>query len=184
MEHSAPSLDLARPWRTATVVAASVALLELVVLLIVAATLLADRGPGDAAAAPGAPAAESKGDQAAPKPAPAAAAPKPQAAKPAAPKPKPVLPRAKTSVLVLNGNGITGAAARGAEQVRGAGYRVGGVGNAARADYLRTVVMYRPGRRAEGERLARDLRIPIVGPLDGIRAKDLGNAHAVVVLGK
>jgi hypothetical protein len=43
--------------------------------------------------------------------------------------------------------------------------------------------MYRPGRRPEGERLARDLGVAVVGPLDGIRPKSIGRAHAVLIVG-
>jgi hypothetical protein len=43
--------------------------------------------------------------------------------------------------------------------------------------------MYRAGYRAEGARLARDLRVSIVGPLDGLRPADLLGAQLVVVVG-
>ena len=47
---------------------------------------------------------------------------------------------------------------------------------------MRSVVMYRPGYRGEALRLARDLRIKIVGPLDGLRIGDLMGAHVAVVV--
>ena len=43
--------------------------------------------------------------------------------------------------------------------------------------------MYRPGYRGEALRLARDLRIRIVGPLDGIRTRELMGAHVALVVG-
>ena len=43
--------------------------------------------------------------------------------------------------------------------------------------------MYRPGYRGEAVRLARDLRIRIVGPLDGITARELMGAHVALVVG-
>jgi hypothetical protein len=43
--------------------------------------------------------------------------------------------------------------------------------------------MYRAGFAPEALRLARDLGIRMVGPLDGIRSGQLGGAHAVVVVG-
>jgi hypothetical protein len=43
--------------------------------------------------------------------------------------------------------------------------------------------MYRPGHRGEAMRLARDLRIRIVGPLDGMSVRDLMGAHVAVVVG-
>ena len=109
---------------------------------------------------------------------------KPEVAKPKAqPVGAPKLSRSETSVLVLNGNGRNGAAAEQAELVRGRGYLIADVGDAPRTDFVRTTVMYRPGFAAEGKRLAKDLRIPIVGPLDGIKPGALMGAHAVVVVG-
>ena len=101
---------------------------------------------------------------------------------PAAPA-KPKLARTETSVLVLNGNGVAGAAASTGELVRQKGYVIAAVGNAARSDYRRSVVMYRPGYAPEAARFARDLRVKIVSPLDGLRMKDLMGAHVAVVLG-
>ncbi len=95
----------------------------------------------------------------------------------------PELRRAQTSVLVLNGNGIAGAAAAEGTLVRSKGYRIAAVGNAERTDYARSVVMYRPGFKPEAWRLARDLRVRTVSPLDGLRVKDLSGAHVAVVLG-
>ena len=43
--------------------------------------------------------------------------------------------------------------------------------------------MYRRGFEGEGRRLARDLGIGIVGPLDGLRISQLHGANAVVVVG-
>ena len=96
----------------------------------------------------------------------------------------PRLPRSETSVLVLNGNGIAGAAAAEGQAVRGKGYIVAEVGNAKRTNYRRSVVMYRPGYKPEAARLARDLRLYNVSPLDGLRARDLMGAHVAVVIGR
>jgi hypothetical protein len=93
------------------------------------------------------------------------------------------LARRQTSVLVLNGSSRSGAAAGTASRLHRLGYAIGGVGNAPHRGEARTVVMYGPGYRAEGERLGRDLHVRIVGPLDGLRLADLRGAHAVVVLG-
>lgn len=166
MEPPLAAPDLVRPWRTATLVAGAVAALELAVLVAIGVTALArpvsEQVRRAAEAKVFAPAV-----QKAPSPAPRA----------------PKLARAETSVLVLNGNGRAGAAAAEAETVKRLGYLVGGVGNAPRLDYVRSVVMYRPGYRPEAERLARDLRVTIVGPLDGLRASDLMGAHVAVVVG-
>ena len=165
MEHSLPQID--SPWRTATVVAVAVAALELVVLIVLAAALLASPVSQHVRKA-----AEAK-----------AMAPivaKPRKAVPAA---KPKLTRAETSVIVLNGNGRSGAAAEGADRVRAFGYTIGTVGNAPRRDVTRTIVMYRNGYRPEALRLAKDLKVKIVGPLDGLTPKDMLGAHLALVLG-
>ena len=166
MEHSLPQIRT--PWRTATLVACAVAALELVVLLVLGVALLAEPVSRHVTKA-----AEQKvlaPIVAKPKPPPAVGAPK--------------LTRAETSVIVLNGNGRAGAAATAAERVRGIGYTIGTVGNAPRTDFTRSLVMYRPGHEAEGKRLARDLHLKIVGPLDGIRPRELLGAHVALVVGE
>ena len=62
------------------------------------------------------------------------------------------------------------------------GYPIRGTANAARS-YGRSVVMYRPGRLPEGKRLASDLGVSLVGPLDGLAPRQLHGAQLVVVLG-
>ena len=176
MESSAQTTDaLVRPWRTATIVASVIAAVELLFVLALAIALFG--GPmldwaEDTAARSGPP----------PKKREPAAAP---SARPAV-RPAPTAPRLErreTSVLVLNGNGVAGAAASAGELVRARGYIVTGVGNAARSDYRRSVVMYRPGYASEAARFARDLRVKRVSPLDGLRKKDLMGAHLAIVLG-
>jgi LytR cell envelope-related transcriptional attenuator len=160
-----PSLDaLVRPWRTATVVVSLVAAAELVVLVVAGIALLGKPLARHVRAAAneevlGAP--KAKPDRSAP-----------------------TLPRARTRVVVLNGNGVSGAAGATADRVRSRKYRIASVGNASRTDYATSIVMYRPGRRPEAERLARDLRVDVVAPLDGIRLKKLRKAHAVLIVGR
>ena len=43
--------------------------------------------------------------------------------------------------------------------------------------------MFRPGFRGEALRLARDLHLKVVGPLDGLKPKQLLGAQVAVVLG-
>jgi hypothetical protein len=108
------------------------------------------------------------------------------AAKPKAPAPAGAaadLPRRRVKVVVLNGNGRTGAAAALSSRIQRRGYRIGLVGNAPSHDYPRSLVMYRPGFAAEGKRLARDLGIVLVSPLDGMRPAGLHGAHTVVIIG-
>ena len=165
MEHSLPRGS--SPWRTATLVASAVAAAELVALLVLGVALLAEPVSQHVRQA-----AEAKVF--------APVTPKPRAAAPIG---EPKLSRADTSVVVLNGSGRTGAAAERAARVRGLGYTIGTVGNAPRSDFTRTLVMFRPGYRAEAARLAADLKLKIVGPLDGLRASDLLGAHLPLIVG-
>lgn len=158
-----------RPWRTAALVAAAVAAVELIVLLVVVVALLVPDNSRPRAAVARPAAQPHQASTARPKPATRAAVAE--------------LPRRKVSVLVLNGNGRAGAAAAAAARVSRRGYRIRGVGNAPRPDFTRSLVMYRRGFEGEGRRLARDLGIRIVGPLDGIRPAQLRGAHAVLVVG-
>jgi hypothetical protein len=149
------------PWRTIAVVAAGIATLELLALVVAATALLAK------------PVADH-----------ARAAAKKQAAAPAPAKPlRAPIARQLVRVTILNGNGVSGAAAATASRVRARGYKIRKVGNAPRGGYGRSVVMYRAGFRPEGLRLGRDLGIALVSPLDGLRAGNLAGAKLAVVVG-
>jgi hypothetical protein len=165
VEHSLT--DVRTPWRTATLVASAVAALELVLLVALCVVLLAKPVSQHVQQA-----AEKKVFA-------------PVKAKPRAPTPvgKPKLSRGETSVIILNGNGRAGAAAEGAASVRGLGYTIGTVGNAPRSDFTRTLVMFRRGYRPEAVRLAADLKVKIVGPLDGLRPRDMMGAHVALIIG-
>jgi hypothetical protein len=166
---------LIRPWRTATLVASLVAAAELVLLLVAAVLLLAKplshamRRQAEAAAFSTTAKKTTK------------AKPVHHVVLPAAAKAR--LPRSKTSIWVLNGNGRNGAAGAEAATLSSRGYPIRGTGNASRTDYATTVVMYRPGYRGEGLRLARDMNLKAVGPLDGIKTPALHGAKLVVLLG-
>ena len=178
MDHRA-DLPAQAPWRNAAFIAATVATVELLILLIVGIWLFGKffsdevskaTDPTTVATAAVQRRLESSGQL-------------PGATDQAAPDVRTVLPRNETSVLVLNGNGIGGAASEAAEQVRGNKYLIAGTGNAARTDYPRSIVMFRPGFKSEAQRLARDLGIKRVGPLDGVRVRDLQGAHVALVVG-
>jgi uncharacterized iron-regulated membrane protein len=174
VDHFAPSSELARPWRRATLVATTIAGLELA-LLIVAGIILFGRS-----LAPHVHAAAQR-EALTPAPAVAHAAP---AAKPAHEAPAVArLTRAQTQVLVLNGNGIQGAAGEAASLVKARGYDVKEVGNARHTGYGRTMVMYRPGFRPEAVRFGKDLNVGAVTPLDGIKVAQLHGAHLVLIVG-
>jgi hypothetical protein len=169
VEHSHSFPQVRSPWRTATLVASAVAALELVVLVVLGVMLLAEPVTQHVRQA-----AEAK-----------VFAPIKPKARAAAKTPvgKPKLSRAATSVIVLNGNGRSGAAAASADAVRRFGYTIGTVGNAPRTDFTRTLVMFRKGYRPEAVRLAKDLNLKIVGPLDGLRPKDMLGAHVALLVG-
>ena len=177
MDHPLPaptaSTDaLVRPWRTAAYIAVAVAAFELLLLVAIGGGKLvgfvADRIEGAARQQVLAPETTERAPQASRKPAVATAVAK--------------RPRSKTVVMVLNGNGRTGAAASAASQVQSRGYRIGAVTNAPR-EVSRSIVMYRPGFAGEGRRLGRDLGVRLVTPLDGMRANALDGAHVVFILG-
>lgn len=174
MDHPLARPDqLVRPWRLAALVAATVAALELLVLVAIGGGALfeslSNRLQLEATERALAPTARPD--------------PKPDARKPAAATAKPALPRRRTVVRVLNGNGRTGAAAAAASRVHGKGYRIAFVGNAPRTDFAQSLVMFKPGYAGEARRFARDLRIKHVSPLDGVRPRELGKAHLVFILG-
>jgi LCP family protein required for cell wall assembly len=64
---------------------------------------------------------------------------------------------ASLRVTVLNALGTSGLAASTADRLRGAGYRIAGVGNAPSADLARSQVAYAPGRLADAKALAATL---------------------------
>lgn len=160
-----------RPWRTATLVVAGIAALELVLLVMIGGALLAKPDHTAHKATPAKAKAVATTHRA--KNAPVEAT----KAVPAE------LPRRKVTVLVLNGNGRRGAAAAAASRVQHRGYRIGLVANAPTHDYATSLVMYRPGFQGEAKRLARDLGVKVVSPLDGVRPGQLHGAQAVLILG-
>jgi hypothetical protein len=167
--------DLVRPWRRATIVTGAVAAIELVLLLGGATMLLAK------------PVAHKIQQEAVAVATPSVAAPEPKALKQAirrmkAP-PGKARPRSHVRIMVFNGNGRSGAAGTEASRLTGLGYKIAGTTNAHRQDYASSVVMYRPGFRAEGLRLAKDLGVKVVGPLDGIAVSALDGGQVAVVVG-
>jgi hypothetical protein len=170
VEHPLSAPDaLVRPWRTAAYAAGAVAAVELLLLVVIGGGKLAGYVTDRVELA----ARES-------------VVATPVQTAPATRRKAPVVvaerPRSKTVVMVLNGNGRTGAAAAAAARVQGRGYRIGQVTNAPQL-VPKSIVMYRPGFAGEGKRLARDLGVRLVTPLDGMRAGALHGAHVVFLLG-
>jgi hypothetical protein len=160
------------PWRTAAVVVGIVAALELVALIGIGAAKLAKPVRAHAVSTAHALATHP------------AAAPKTHATRHvAALPPQPLRPRTKLSVLVLNGNGVNGAAGAEAGNLQTLGYGSSRSEDAPRHDYARSMVMYVPGYAQEARRLGRDAGVGIVAMLDGMRRAQLKGSQLVVVLG-
>jgi LytR cell envelope-related transcriptional attenuator len=172
VEH-APHLSHSFPWRTATIVVGALAAVELIALALIGGTRVAHLvrpvAHPHAAAAAAAPTHH--------------AVTHTKAALPAAPPTHRIWPRSRVAVLVLNGNGIAGAAAAEAARIQALGYRVPAATNAPYHDYSRSMILFNPGFHAEARRLARDANIRLVAPLDGIRHSQLKGSKLVVILG-
>jgi hypothetical protein len=164
----AETIPASFPWRTATLVVGVIAALELFALIGIGAVQLAPTKHHQVAASP-------------------TVAAKPTRVVPKHKAPRipthPLRARSAVNVLVLNGNGVQGAAATEASRLRIAGYHVGGARNAARHNYVRSMVLYVPGWIKEARRLAHDTGVRIVAPVDGLRPSMLKGSKLVVVLG-
>jgi hypothetical protein len=174
VEH-APSLARPFPWRTATLVVGAVAAIELVALGLLGGTRLAHlfrplTHSAVATARAAAPATHRTAMRFKPMKLPAVPT-------------HPLLPRSRVSVLVLNGNGTSGAAATEAARIHALGYPLPAAKNAARHDYARSMVLFRPGYAVEARRLARDAGIRLVSPVDGVDKAQLRGSPLVVILG-
>ena len=163
MDHAQP-IPESFPWRIATFAVAAIAAAELIALVCIGAVHLAPKHAQAAAVT--------------------------HSVRKAAPKPKaPVVPshplRARSSVrvLVLNGNGVQGAAGTEASRLRLDGYRIGATRNAARHDYTHSMVLYAPGWVKEARRLAHDTGFRVIAPVDGLRPSSLKGSKLVVILG-
>jgi hypothetical protein len=167
VEH-ANRLPSAFPWRTATVVVGVVAAIELVALIGIGATRLA---------------APLRAHATAPVTHSAAPTPTHHVRSVASVPSHPLRLRAKLSVLVLNGNGVNGAAGSEATSLQTLGYGSSRSEDAPRHDYARSMVLYVPGYVQEARRLAHDAQVAIVAPVDGIRNAQLKGSQLVVVLG-
>jgi hypothetical protein len=161
----AEQLQSSFPWRTSTVVVGAIAAVELLALIAIGAVHLAPQRVHAATVAKPAVRHLTKAPRVAPPPT------------------HPLRPRDRVSVLVLNGNGVQGAAATTAARLRDAGYRIGAAQNAQRHDYAQSMVMYVPGWVKEARRLARDTGVRLVAPVDGVAPARLRGSQVVLILG-
>jgi hypothetical protein len=166
---TALSYDLVRPWRRATLAIGALAAAELVVIGVIAL-------PHSAASTPLLASHTSRVAASA-----GSAATAVRHAWPASS--VRLRPRDAVRILVLNGTGRTGAAATAAADLHRIGYPIAGALNATHQNYAESLVMYKPGYRGEGLRLARELGVKIVGPLDGMSVRALHGGDLAVILG-
>jgi hypothetical protein len=156
----APILDRPFPWRAAALAACAVAVAELAALLALAGARVfhvhhATTSPS------------------------VATTPERPVAKPTVHQPR---PRSRISVLVLNGNGVTGAAGTEAARILAHGYRHAVPADAA-STYAQSVVLFRPGWQSEGQRLARDVGVRTATPLDVRLPRSDSGYQVVLILG-
>jgi LytR cell envelope-related transcriptional attenuator len=156
VEHVHP-LDRPFPWRAAALAAAAVALFELTALLgLAGARLFHVHHPAVR-----------------PRPVPGSSRVSKEHV-------QPIRPRSRISVLVLNGNGVSGAARTEASQLLKRGYRHA-VPSDAPSTYAQSVVLFRPGWQREAQRLARDAGIGTATPLD-VRLPGSERGYQVVLI--
>ena len=168
-----------QPWRTAAMIATGVAAVELFILLLigflVGAKAFSDKTETATIAAIKREAPQAAQTQASDQKTTETAAKKKEGPR--------VLPRSRTSVVVLNGNGIPGAAAVNGDKVHSLHYIVTATGNAPATGFARSIVMFRPGFKPAAQRLAKDMGVKAVSPLDGISKGDLQGAQLALIIG-
>ena len=171
------------PWRTATLIASAVAAVELVGLFVIGAFVLAHpfhhaakttTTASTAAATTVVHHTATVRRHVVPVPAKDRFTP---IASPA------IRPRGKVRVLVLNANGVQGAAHSEAAHLQSLGYVIGGAANAPSHHYAASMVMFVPGYVKEARRLARETGIKMVAPVDGLTQSTLSASRLVVLLG-
>ena len=167
------------PWRTATLVAAAIAAVELIGLIAIGGFVVAH--PFRHHAKPAAAAAATVVHHAAPV-VHRVVAPIPKKDRVGPITSHPLRPRASVRVLVLNANGVQGAAHAEAARLQGLGYAIGGASNAPSHHYARSMVMFIPGYLKEARRLARETGIRLVAPVDGLSRSALSGSRLVVLL--
>jgi hypothetical protein len=97
------------------------------------------------------------------------------------PKPGAIVP-AEVDVAVLNGTSVPGLAAKVADDVRVNGFRLGAVTN-SRDQFDQTVVMYGRGQQRAARKLAHDLGVKPLQPIDRQTEQAAGDADVVVIAG-
>jgi hypothetical protein len=97
------------------------------------------------------------------------------------PRPGAVVP-GDVDVAVLNGTSAPGLAAKVGDDVRVNGFKLGTVTN-SREQFDQTVVMYEPGQQRAAKKVARDLGVKPVQPIDRQTERTADGADVVVIAG-
>ncbi|MDX6481350.1 MAG: LytR cell envelope-related transcriptional attenuator [Gaiellaceae bacterium] len=95
----------------------------------------------------------------------------------------PLKPRYAASVLVLNGSGKSGAAGALADRLLARGYRTASAADAQVTTYASSIILFRGGWSGEAARLAQDLGIRRVAPIDGSFPVGVPRYPLVAILG-
>jgi LytR cell envelope-related transcriptional attenuator len=97
------------------------------------------------------------------------------------PRPGAVVP-GDVEVAVLNGTSVPGLAAKVGDDVRVNGFKLGTVTNSG-DQFDQTVVMYAPGQQRAARKVANDLGVNPVQPIDRQTERAAGGAAVVVIAG-
>jgi hypothetical protein len=97
------------------------------------------------------------------------------------PRPGAIVP-GDVDVAVLNGTSAPGLAAKVGDDVRVNGFKLGTVTN-SREQFDQTVVMYAPGQQRAAKKVAHDLGVKPVQPIDRQTEQAAGGADVVVIAG-
>jgi hypothetical protein len=97
------------------------------------------------------------------------------------PKPGAIEP-GEVEVAVLNGTSVPGLAAKVGDDVKVNGFRLGTVTN-SRDQFDQTVVMYARGQQPAGRKVAHDLGVKPLQPIDRQTERTAGDADVVVIAG-
>jgi hypothetical protein len=98
------------------------------------------------------------------------------------PRPGAVVPQ-EVTVAVLNGTSVPGLGAKVATDVEVNEFTLGNVGN-SRKEYDQTVVMYEQDQKRAAQKVAHDLGVNPVQPIDRQTQQEAGGADVVVIAGK
>lgn len=91
--------------------------------------------------------------------------------------------RSNTTVSILNGSGVVGAAAKVSTTLKDLGYQIGVVGNASTFDYEDVSIQVKKGKTSLLSQLKQDLKEYTIGSTSATLAES-NAADAVVIVGK